>query len=485
MHPAANSSPPVTRDTHRPGYHFLPPENWLNDPNGPIQWKGIYHLFYQHNPFAPVWGSIHWGHAQSQDLVHWEHLPLALAPTPGSADGEGCWSGYCVNNNGTPTIIYTGISDKNFTIQRPCLATSDDQLRYWVKHPGNPIIVTLPPDLDLVGFRDHTIWQENDMWFMGIGSGIKGVGGTVLLYQSRDLVSWEYLHPLFSGKVHETGEIWECPDFFPLGDKYVLILSPIPLKKAIYFIGEYKNHRFIPETQGTIDWGGHYYAPLSFLDEKNRRVLWGWLWEGRSIEAQKQAGWAGVMALPRILSLDNNHHLIQTIPEEFQQLRKSSKQLANLAVSSGSSLELEGVMGGLLEIKMTVDPSYARSFGIQVYTAENPLEYTTILYDCQTQKISIDRSHSSTDKESHTEFFESGRLLPLNGELDFHLFLDRSVIEVFGYGETCVTATTRIYPSGAAQRIKFTSKNGDTQIKSLTCWPLQPASIIPERSLLK
>ena len=128
-------TPSSTGDRHRPSYHFLPPANWMNDPNGFIQWGSTYHLFYQYNPAAAVHDSIHWGHAASEDLVHWRHLPIALTPTPGGPDADGCWSGSAVDDNGTPTIIYTGASGQH---QRACLATSSDDLQRIVKYvaPG-------------------------------------------------------------------------------------------------------------------------------------------------------------------------------------------------------------------------------------------------------------------------------------------------------------------------------------------------------------
>lgn len=122
----------LTKDLHRPQYHFLPPANWMNDPNGMIQWRGQYHLFYQYNPAGPFHGTIHWGYAMSPDLVQWRHLPVALAPTPGSADEDGCWSGVAVDHDGIATIIYSGARRG---VQRACLATStDDNLVTWEKH---------------------------------------------------------------------------------------------------------------------------------------------------------------------------------------------------------------------------------------------------------------------------------------------------------------------------------------------------------------
>ncbi len=152
----------LRRDPHRPRYHFLPPAHWMNDPNGLIQWRGKYHLFYQHHPYGPLWANMHWGHAVSSDLVHWEHLPIALAPTPGSPDQDGVYSGCAVDNDGVPTIIYSGVRGKD---QLVCLATADgddENLVTWRKWPGNPVIPERPANLDILQYRDPSVWREAD-----------------------------------------------------------------------------------------------------------------------------------------------------------------------------------------------------------------------------------------------------------------------------------------------------------------------------------
>jgi beta-fructofuranosidase len=215
-------------DPHRPHYHFLPPANWMNDPNGLLQWKGQYHLFYQYNPDGPVHERIHWGHAVSSDLVHWADLPIALAPTPGRADADGCWSGCAIDNHGIPTLIYSGVHP-----QVVCLATGDDDLLTWEYYPGNPVIAG-PPAEFLAGtgghFRDPFVWKEGDSWYLLIGSKREGVGGMLRLYRSPDLTTWHYLYPLLVGDasiLHPVwmGVMWECPDFLTFGDRRVLLFS--------------------------------------------------------------------------------------------------------------------------------------------------------------------------------------------------------------------------------------------------------------------
>ena len=222
----------LAHDPHRPRYHFLPPANWMNDPNGLIQWKGAYHLFYQHNPNGPLWGTMHWGHAVSSDLVHWTHLPIALAPTPNSVDEDGCWSGCAVDDGGVPTLIYTGVvaaAPKGWK-QTVCVARGDGDLVAWRKDARNPVIAGPPPELPTVGFRDPYVWRDGDGWSMVIGSGIEGVGGALLLYRSPDLVRWDYVGVLYARDETLTdplwtGRMWACPALFPLGDRHVLSVS--------------------------------------------------------------------------------------------------------------------------------------------------------------------------------------------------------------------------------------------------------------------
>jgi beta-fructofuranosidase len=281
----------------------------MNDPNGLVQWQGTYHLFYQHNPEAPVWGPMYWGHASSPDLVHWTHLPIALSPTPGGPDQSGVWSGCAVDWNGVPGVMYTG---RDGDSEHACLASSRDGLLTWKKYSGNPVISETPPGLDLVGFRDPCVWRVNGVWLMTLGTGIRGVGGAVLLYSSANLTDWHYLGPLVTGDQNQkeplwTGEMWECPGFFPLGDRHVLILSamghfPPRALYTLYFLGEFRDYRFTPEVYAKMDGGDiYFYAPQTFLDESGRRIAFGWSREARSVEAQIAAGWAGVMTLPRLL----------------------------------------------------------------------------------------------------------------------------------------------------------------------------------------
>jgi beta-fructofuranosidase len=417
-------------DPHRPRYHFLPPTNWLNDPNGLIQWKGRYHLFYQYNPYDAFWGSMHWGHAVSDDLAHWQHRPIALAPTPGMADGDHVFSGCAVNDNGIPTLLYTGVADQ---VQLPCLATAvDDSLDSWEKYTHNPVIAK-PPEGDVLGFRDHTVWHESDGWHMGVGCGLRGVGGFVAHYHSDDLRHWVYQGPLCSGNINDTGEMWECPDFIQLEDKHVLVISPIPFGKAIYTVGSYDRGKFIPTEWHTLDSGGAFYAPQSMLDTQNRRLMWGWLWETRPEAIFRAAGWAGVMSLPRLLSLGQEGRLYQSPAPELSFLRQKhlSDQITQLR---GDCLELIAAFDG-----------EDLTCGLKVRLSPDNSEQTLITYDRITQILTIDRRYSSLEDAVTRDIRTTPLKLPPGEPLKLHIFLDYSVVEVFANDR--VAMATRIYPS--------------------------------------
>jgi beta-fructofuranosidase len=458
----------LARDPHRPRYHFLPPAHWMNDPNGLIYWKGEYHLFYQHNPNGAFWGSMHWGHAVSRDLVHWEHLPIALAPTPGGPDKDGCFSGCAVDHDGVPTLVYTGVSPE---VQ--CVATSADDLRTWEKHPSNPVIAAPPEGLDVTGFRDPWVWREGALWQMLVGSGIRGAGGAVLLYTSPDLRDWSYRHPVCEGAAEETGEVWECPSFFPLGDRHVLIVSPVPLRKSLYFIGAYEDGHFTPEFQGVLDSGGHFYAPQTFLDERGDRLMIGWLWEGRSDVAQRSSGWAGVQSLPRRLTLRPDGQLgMEPIPA-LQRLRGPHRHWEDLAIVPDSLTRLDAGSDSL-EISAEIDAGGAREVALHVRRSPNGEEETRVLFDRASGRLLIDRERASRDPETSRELHGEPFTLPPGEPLAVRVFLDRSVIEVYANGRACLT--TRIYPSRAdSLGLALSARGGPATARAVDLWQIGEA----------
>ena len=454
-------------DLHRPRYHFLPAANWLNDPNGLIQWQGQYHLFYQYNPNGAFHGTIHWGHAASRDLVHWTDLPIALAPTPGGPDQDGCYSGCAVDHDGVPTLIYTGIRPE---VQ--CLATSADNLVTWQKYPGNPVIAAPPAGYDVLGFRDPWVWREGEHWYALIGSGLKDVGGTAFLYRSPDLIDWTFLHPLCSGRSEETGTIWECPNFFPLANQYVLLISPIPLRKSLYLMGAYRDHRFTPEQTGVLDEGGCYYAPQTLLDAQGRRLIWGWLREDRTLEACREAGWNGVMSLPRVLGLSPDGSLSVAPVPELAALRGRHLRVADQLLPPGGRNLLADVAGDCLELALEITPPRTDTVEVVVRQSPDGAEQTRLSYDASTEQLSVDRRRASQDQTTVRDVRGCPLRLAPGEPLKLRLFLDRSVLEVFANDR--VALASRIYPSRPDSLGLALDARGEAHLHTMDVWQLDP-----------
>ncbi len=462
----------LAADPQRPRYHLMPPANWMNDPNGPIVWKGQYHMFYQYNPHGAFPESMHWGHAVSPDLVHWKHLPIALAPTPGGPDKDGCWSGCAVVEGGVPAILYTGVFP-----QVQCLARSEDGMRTWQKLAGNPILAAPPQGMQTTGFRDPCVWREEDEWFLAIGSGIEGQGGVVLLYRSRDLIHWDYLHFLCKGRRDEllpgkdpvsTGEMWECPDFFPLSGKHALLVST--QGAVVYSVGAYENHYFRPEVQGKADLSDAYYAARSMLDDKGRRILWGWIREGRSEAAQRAAGWAGVMSLPRLVSLAADGRLRITPAPELETLRGKHHHFAGQLARGEFSIR-----GDSLEIQAEFEPGASEVVGLTVRRSPGGEELTSITYNRTKAQFLVEREHSSLSLDADRGPQGGSFTLAENETLKLRIFLDASVIEVFANDRACLTS--RIYPSRPdSLGIGTLMKGGRARLKALDVWEMRPIS---------
>ena len=471
----------LAADPLRPQFHLLPKRNWMNDPNGPIFWNGNYHMFFQYNPNAAVWGDMHWNHAVSPDMVHWKHLPIALAPTPGGPDADGCFSGSAVIHDGVPTFLYTGVKSvspaeatlrdgaHNF-LETQCLATSTDpQLLTWKKLP-DPVLLP-PQNPNLTGFRDPFLWRQTNSWLMGVGSGERGVGGQVLLYRSADLREWHPLpHPLASGKRNskqtadpvDSAEMWECPDFFPLGKKNLLFYSTE--RKVFWQSGELdpKELIFHPQKSGLLDYGD-FYAPKSQLAADNRRILWGWIPETRPESQFSAAGWSGCMSLPRVLSLDDAGNLQIQFAKELEPLRKTPWSLPPLTTHDGARHEAR--MKFQLE-EPTAEFQLAFSdkfFNLAISSGKDPL--FDLLYDPHTAPHQLKIAQ---------------HLIPIpdtsTGQHQLRLFLDASVLECIL--DNSIAFTTRLYFTPNSN-LRLAFSGAEAALPSLTIWPLRPIS--PDR----
>jgi beta-fructofuranosidase len=491
----------LAADSLRPQFHLLPAKNWMNDPNGPIYWKGNYHMFFQYNPNTAVWGDMHWAHARSDDMIHWRHLPMALAPTPGWDDTDGCFTGSAVDDHGTATILYTGVKTvaperatlrdgvHNFR-EVVCLATSDDpQLLTFTKWK-TPVIE--PPQAPrLMGFRDPFLWRQQrvdadghssavplqgrgdargfgDWWYLGVASGLRKEGGSVLLYRSKDLRQWEYLHPLASGtwtgkdaiNPVDSGEMWECPDFFALGGKHVLLYSTAG---GVYWeTGELdpKELAFHSEKRGVLDYGA-YYAQKTQLDAHSNRILWGWITEKRSDDELRAAGWAGCMALPRVLSIGAGGALEMRFAPEVESLRGEAFQVPR-GLSSASrksamqAIEIKNVAGEFL------GDSAGQDFALTLVDRTGP--WFAVSLDLQARGLKLTVNGRSIDLPATK-----------NAARKFRLFLDGSVAELIC--DDLHAITTRIYrkPDGPLR------VSPDSSIAHLQFVAWQLKAISPDR----
>lgn len=419
----------------------------MNDPNAPIYWRGEYHVFYQYNPKAPYWDTMHWGHAVSRDLVHWKHLPIAMTPTPGGPDKDGCFTGCMVVDHGKPVAVYTGVKPE---VQ--CLASIEDMVTFR-KHPANPVIAA--PPIDTPGFRDPHVWRQGDEWIMAIGAGFRGKGGTVLLYSSPDLITWKYLHPLLTGTIDPSstakdpvgsGEMWECPDFFPLGDKHLLYVST--QGKVRYWLGTYQHLKFTPEKSGILV-HGPYYAPKSCEGAGGKRVIWGWLQERRSREAQIEAGWSGVMSMPAIPSLSSTGDLQLDPAPELSMQRRAEYRIEKPFRISNEVLPLKGIDPGCCEVGVRLEPAAGATVGIR--RGEDTLV--------------------SFRDDSLTVGTETAGV-PRAGTLDLRLFADGSVVEVFANRRVAMVA--RLY--GVSGGLSLFSEGGGSRALTLDVWEMRPIS---------
>ena len=349
--------------------HLKAPDNWINDPNGFIYYKGYYHLFYQYFPYGPRWGTMHWGHAVSRDLVTWEHRDLALYPTM-REDRNGCFSGSAVEKDGKLYLIYTGVRYEVVNPEDPhtCL---DDQFEsaqlmissedgfHFDNENGKKVII--PPITDpAIGDRTHTrdpkVWKSGDHWYLVLGSTVGEKYGEVLFYRSDDLHSWTYVDKAFKGP--EYGWMWECPDYFETKGGKVLILSAMGFLKngekeknqSICFHVEFDQSSCrmeIPDTYQFLDCGLDLYAPQTTLDAEGRRILSAWV----RMPKVTDEGWIGMFCTPRVVEVRDGHIFFpmhpnvraaysQEIPPGSQ--RAKDGYLVSLDLEDGEELDVGG-----------------------------------------------------------------------------------------------------------------------------------------------
>ncbi|XP_075973362.1 sucrose-6-phosphate hydrolase-like [Anticarsia gemmatalis] len=416
---------------YRLQYHVMPPVGWMNDPNGFVFYKGEYHLFYQFYPYDSIWGPMHWGHVTSPNLVDWTQLPTALIP-----EEEMCFSGTAVVDNDTLVLMYTGrvVTDIDpFFYESQYLAFSDDGVDF-EKFKGNPVLSYTPnasPD-----FRDPKAWKYGDHWYVIIGSQVDG-RGRVLLYRSLDLKTWDFLTVLGESN-GDMGYMWECPDFFELNGKHILLMSPQGLEpegdrykntyQTGYIIGKfnYDTFEFVPDGGfQELDFGHDFYASQTTENDGKRYVLaWFGMWETPFPESVD--GWSGAVTIPRELKLRGNRLLMKPV-ESMTSLREETVWDGELSTNAIISFDKTG------ELIFDVDLSQKVELLIK---GSNGGEEVLIQWDPETRKVVVDRLGDIRQVE----------WLPI-GSNSWRMFLDASSLELF-CGEGEVVFSTRVFPEG-------------------------------------
>ncbi|NQT38810.1 MAG: hypothetical protein HQ581_15045, partial [Planctomycetes bacterium] len=321
-------------DPHRPTYHFQGPLGWMNDPNGPIYFRGVYHAFFQHNPLSGRgrhnWNGICWGHARSPDLVHWTDMPLAMVPdTP--QDCNGVYSGNTViDDNGIPTALYTG-NVQGHTESYTMMATSTEGMVTWKKR----VVIDKPPYPGTPVNWDSQVWKDGDTWYLLSGGTYEG-GGAAVLWSSPDLIDWAFCNRIYT--TNRYGGFWELPYLIPLGDRHVLIIGVWPSR---YWIGTYDKQKltFTPDKEEAeiLDFSTWYYSPNPHLfddkgpDGSRRRIMMGWVLGGTP--STNVPYWEGLHSIPRVLTLENGR-LIQTPIPELEILRDQHRHLKDQNITS-------------------------------------------------------------------------------------------------------------------------------------------------------
>ena len=473
----------------RPTFHYTPPKNWVNDPNGLVYLDGEYHLFYQYNPFGNKWGHMSWGHAVSKDLVTWETLPVALPEYP-NTDGtttmvfSGCAVVDSLNTSGFfeegfhkgLVAIYT--SHIEGKAQHQSVAYSSDKGRTWQLYEKNPVL-----DLGMKDFRDpNVIWYpEHNAWIMTV---VKPLEYTVQFYESKDLKTWALLSEF--GKQGDMTKIWECPSLIKMPvegkgknqSKWVLMISSGHRQKGYlamqYFVGDFDGKQFKPQKQEEIlyvDEGKDFYAgiPFSNLPPKHKKpIMIGWVndWEYAN-DIPTGDTWRGAFSVPREMSLrmtPNGYRLYQRPISALQKVMSKKALVAkNTAISGVWKVPFQG---DSYDLQLAIQPQKSEGFTLRLL--QNGEEATLLRYDVATQELSLDRTKSGLT-DFHRRFSGIDRVnVPLRkGKLYVRVLVDKSIVEVFAQGGEKVM-TNWVFPTKNAGEISIASEGSSVKVNSLS-----------------
>lgn len=444
-----------------PVYHLTGGVGWINDPNGFAPYKDEYHLFFQYYPYDTQWGPMHWGHAKTTDFIRWEFLPAVLAPDA-PYDKDGCFSGGAVTlPDGRHLLMYTGVEVKpEGEFQTQCLAIGDGV--NYEKYEGNPVLTAshIPEGSSARDFRDPKLWQENGIYYAVTVNRGKDGSGDVLLFESDDGFHWKRSSILYSCG-YRFGSMWECPDFFRLDGKDILIHSVMEMRAKtpeyhngnckMYHIGHLDGEKsFHAESSHAMEFGLDFYAPQTLEALDGRRIMIGWMqaWEGSK---QKIPGMAfmGQMTVPRELTLRDGR-LLQWPVRELESYRANKVAYQNLTLRD--EISLPGISGKVMDLLLEITPTEAPYSRFDLEFNKDDSFHTTITLFPQKGTIRLDRSFSGFPHDvNHIREF------PVDfhdGAIRLRLLLDRYSAELF-VGEGEQAASMVLYAPENADGITF------------------------------
>ncbi|MBM3492739.1 MAG: glycoside hydrolase family 32 protein [Armatimonadetes bacterium] len=475
----------LAADPHRPLYHFTSPESSLNDPNGLCFWQGRWHLFYQGYP--PEDPRQHWGHAVSADLIHWRDLPYAIYPNP----EECCFSGATFVEPDRVIAMYHGTKVGNMVA-----VSSDPLLLNWEKVTGKAVIPMRRPDgsPQPYGVFDPCIWKQGD-WYYSLSAGtVPGPGANRLradfLLRSKDLATWEYLHPLVENDPYGlVGDDGACPYFWPIGDRHIL-LHFSHMSGGKYLLGHYETdrQRLIVTGGGAFNfgpaWPSGVHAPSAAPDGKGGVIV-----IFNMNPAKPTPGWDQIMSLPRRLTLSPEGDLLQEPAGDYASLRGARMAVGETALPANREVVLEAIKGNSLELIAEIDPKDAPTVEINLLRSPGQEEVTRLsIYPRrgfhywnrggrpgQDTVVSLDISRSSALPDVVSRPPEVAPVYIPDGEpVRLHVFLDRSIVEVFINGRQCVAA--RVYPGRQdSLGVSLRSIGRDAVLKSVEAWEMKAA----------
>lgn len=450
------ATPRAQADPSHPVFHVASPAQWMNDPNGPIFYHGFYHLFYQLHPFSDGDGPKYWGHVRSRDLVKWEPLPIALAPANDRGE-EAIWSGCCtINGLGQPMIFYTsiGLHKSAFDQASQWAAIGDDSLIRWQKLTTNPVLSeAVNEGTKIYDWRDPFVFHDGNRIFLVTGGHLaRERQAAVSIYEAENpgLTKWKYRGPLFQPPDPGLPSV-ECPNFFRLGDRWVLFVSPYG--KVQYFVGDFDaaTCRFTARTHGLLDYGSSFYAPNTMQVPDGRRLVWGWVngFPGGH-------GWNGCLSLPRQLSLSRAGQLQQVPAPQLAKLRGKRVEWRNLRLD-GAAQKFPLPETNTLEIQADINLRTAKNLVLEINSGSQNATPVVVALD----------GVQLTVLDAQAPLQLSGE----NKQLNLRVFIDRSVLEVFANGTVCLTKVIPTLAAGAALNIR--ADGGEADLQQLRAWPIK------------